>query len=362
MLCAMADQVTLRDIAEESGYSIAAVSLALRRKPGVSDATRERILKIAETLGYPLNGPEDIASSEVLKNLGLIVKSEPEIPPRANPFYSRILAGIEDVCRQEDINLLYAKILVDSNNRPVQIPKLLSYMKLDGLLIVGAFVDETVASQIKNHLQIPVVLVDAYAIHEDYDVVVSDNFAGAYSAVKYLIAKGHRHIGMLGGCQSSYPSLQERRRGYEQALLDYDIPHSYLTDCKLHPDEAFRATQTLLKTHSQITAIFGCNDEVSIAAIQAAQMMGRKVPEHLSIIGYDDIDFSRYVTPPLTTMRVDKVMMGREAVRLLLWRFRYPDAARMTVTVHSPLVERSSVIPCAEAQAPESTSNPKSER
>jgi len=344
----MADQVTLRDIAEESGYSIAAVSLALRHKPGVSDATRERILEVAETLGYPLNGPEEPDPSEVLRNLGLIFKSEPEIPPRANPFYSRILAGIEDVCRQAEINLLYAKILVDSNNHPVQIPKLLSYKKLDGLLIVGAFVDEAVASQIEGQLQIPVVLVDAYAIHEDYDVVISDNFAGAYTAVKYLIDKGHQHIGMLGGCQSSYPSLQERRRGYEQALVDCDIPHSYLTNCSLHPDEAFKATQELLETHPQVTAIFGCNDEVSIAAIQAAQTMGRNVPERLSIIGYDDIDFSRYVTPPLTTMHVDKVMMGREAVRLLLWRMKYPSAARMTVTIHSPLMERASVVPYFE--------------
>lgn len=358
----MANQVTLRDIAEESGFSIAAVSLALRHKPGVSDATREHILEVAETLGYPLNGPEEIASSEVLRNLGLIVKSEPEIPPRANPFYSRILAGIEDVCRQEEINLLYAKILVDSNNRPVQIPRLLSYKKLEALLIVGAFVDGAVASQIEGQLRIPVVLVDAYAIYDEYDVVVSDNFAGAYTAVKYLIDKGHRHIGMLGGCQSSYPSLRERRRGYEQALVNCDIPHSYLTDCSLNPDEAFKATQELLEAYPQITAIFGCNDEVSIAAIQAAQTMGRKVPEQLSIIGYDDIDFSRYVTPPLTTMRVDKVMMGREAVRLLLWRLQHPDAARMTITVHSPLVERSSVLPHTAELAPEAPIDQKSER
>ena len=344
----MADQVTLRDIAEESGYSIAAVSLALRHKPGVSDTTREHILAVAETLGYPLKGSEEADPSGELKNLGLIVKSEPENPPRANPFYSRILVGIEDVCRRGDINLLYAKILVDSNNHPVQIPKLLSHSELDGLLIVGAFIDEAVTSQLEDQLQIPVVLVDAYAANKAYDAVVSDNFSGAYTAVKYLIDQGHRHIGMLGGCQSTYPSLRERRRGYEQALLDYEIARSYLTDCTLRPDDAFDVTQELLETNPQLTAIFGCNDEVSIAAIQAAQKMGRNVPEHLSIIGYDDIDFAQYVTPPLTTMRVDKIVMGREAVRLLLWRLRFPDAARVTVTVHSPLVERSSVIPCSE--------------
>ena len=352
----MTDQITLRDIAEESGYSIAAVSLALRHKSGVSESTREHILQIAETLGYPLKSPEEIVRPESLKNLGLIVKSEPENPPRANPFYSRILSGIEGVCRQEEINLLYAKIPVDSDNHPVQLPKLLSHEELDGLLIVGAFINETVTSQVEDYLQIPVILVDAYAIDKDYDAVVSDNFSGAYAAVKYLIDKGHRHIGMLGGCQSTYPSLKERRRGYEQALADYDIPHSYLTQCDLHPDEAFDATQELLEANSQVTAIFGCNDEVAIAAIHAAGKMGRNVPERLSIIGYDDIDFAQYVTPPLTTMHVDKIVMGRAAVRLLLWRLGYPDAARMTVTVHSPLVERSSVLPhYSEKLAPVST-------
>jgi len=341
----MANQVTLRDIAEESGYSMSAVSLALRNKPGVSEATREHIMEIAETLGYPLKDLEATDQPKTPRNLGLIVKSEPESQPRANPFYSRILAGIEDACRQEEINLLYAKILVDTNNYPVQIPTLLSNEELDGLLIVGAFVNEEVTSRVKDQLQIPAVLVDAYAVNEDYDAVLPDNFAGAYAAMSYLIEKGHQHVGLLGGCQSSYPGLKERRRGYEQALHDHDLSQAYLTSCTLQPDEAFSATQELLATNPQITAIFGCNDEVSIAAIHAARDIGKHVPEDLSVMGFDDIDFAQYVTPPLTTMRIDKVMMGREAVRLLLWRLHHPNAARMTITIHSPLVERASVVP-----------------
>jgi LacI family transcriptional regulator len=345
----MADQVTLRDIAEESGYSMAAVSLALRHKPGVSEATRERILQVAEALGYPLKDPEEKECLDAPKNLGLIIKSEPDIPPRSNPFYSRILAGIEDACRQEEINLLYAKLPVDTNNFPVKIPPLLSNEGLDGLLVVGVLVNDAFTSRIEKHLQIPVVLVDAYAVNKDYDAVLPDNFAGAYAAVTYLIGKNHKHIGMLGGCQSTYPGLKERRRGYKQALEDHDISDYYLTRCTLQPDEAAKATQELLEANPQVTAIFGCNDEVSIAAIHAARNVGRSVPEHLSVIGFDDIEFAQYVTPPLTTMRIDKVMMGREAVRLLCWRMQNPDAARMTITVHSPLMERASVVPYCEA-------------
>ncbi|MGC9332675.1 MAG: LacI family DNA-binding transcriptional regulator, partial [Anaerolineae bacterium] len=313
-------------------------------KSGVSETTRAHILQIAETLGYPLKNPGEETSIEAPQNLGLIVKSEPESPPRANPFYSRILAGIEDACRRERINLLYAKMPVDDNNYPVHMPTLLTHEDLKGLLVVGVFINDAISPKITN-LGIPVILVDAYTLHQDYDAVVSDNFSGAYAAVNYLIEKGHRHIGILGGCQSSYPSLQERRRGYEKALQDQGIQQTYLTRCALQPEAALDATRELLEEHPQITALFGCNDEVAIAAIHAAREVGRHVPEDISIIGYDDIDFAQYTTPPLTTMHVDKVMMGQEAVRLLYWRLEHPDAVRMTVTVHSPLVERGSVIP-----------------
>ena len=354
----MADQITLRDIAEKSGYSMAAVSLALRNKPGVSETTRKHIIEVAQTLGYPLRSLEDTNQSTTPRNLGLIIKSEPESPPRANPFYSRILAGIEDACRREEINLLYAKLPVDTNNYPAQVPALLTHDQLQGLLIVGVFVNETITPQI-SRLGIPVVLVDAYAAKEDYDAVLPDNFAGAYGAVTHLIDKGHRHIGMLGGCQSNYPGLKERRRGYGKALQDHGISDTYLTKCTLQPDEATQATRELLEANPQVTAIFGCNDEVSIAAIHAARNMGRDVPEHLSVMGFDDIDFAQYVTPALTTMRIDKVMMGQEAVRLLRWRLQHPDAARVTITIHSPLMERASVVPPRAASKTEALSEAK---
>ncbi len=345
----MANQVTLRDIAKKSGYSMAAVSLALRNKPGVSEATRRHIMEIAQKLGYPLKDSAETGPPPTPRNLGLIIKTEPEKPPRANPFYSRILAGIEDACRQKESNLLYARLPVDTNNYPAQIPPLLSNGELDGLLVVGVYVDDTITARIERYLQIPVVLVDAYAVNEEYDAVLPDNFVGAYAAVTYLIDKNHRHIGMLGGCQSNYPGLKERRRGYEQALRDRGISDVYLTRCTLQPDEAAQATQELLEANPQVTAIFGSNDEVSIAAIHAARKMGREVPEQLSVIGFDDIELARYVTPSLTTMRIDKVMMGREAVRLLHWRLENTNAAHVTITVHSPLMERASVGPYRKA-------------
>ena len=194
-------RVKMPDIAQESGVSISTVSLVLRDKPGIPPETRQRVQKIAQQLGYRPRG-STVRSHSVsvrLRSLGLILKSEPGVAPRANPFYSHVLAGIEEICRQKKINLLYATLPVDVNNHPVEVPRLLLEESTDGLLVVGALLDDALAPVLRQKAM-PIVLVDAYALSEKYDAVVSDNVHGAYQAVSYLIQRGHRHIGMVGSC------------------------------------------------------------------------------------------------------------------------------------------------------------------
>lgn len=274
--------------------------------------------------------------------MGLILKSEPGVAPRANPFYSHVLAGIEEICRQKKINLLYATLPVDVNNHPVEVPRLLLEESTDGLLVVGALLDDALAPVLRQKAM-PIVLVDAYALSEKYDAVVSDNVHGAYQAMSYLIQRGHRHIGMVGSCPDGYPSLRERRQGYVQALKEHGLTEIYFTDCTPNKEAATEATTKLLSQHSQVTAVFGCNDETALAAMRAAQAFGRKVPEEFSVIGFDDIDLSQHVTPALTTMHVDKVGMGRMAVQLLVNRIEYPEAEPVTSVIRPRLIERDSV-------------------
>jgi LacI family transcriptional regulator len=338
----MKEKVKISDIARQSGVSVSTVSLVLNNKRGISPETRLRVLKSAGELGYPIKPTVPQEKNNLMTTIGMVVKIDPDITPQANPFYSKVIVGIEDACRRKGINLLFVTLPVDENNCPLEVPQLLHNNLVDGLLMVGTIIDNNPAFIPHRH-SIPIVLVDGYSSLESFDTVVSDNFRAAYQAVNFLIEKGHRHIGLVGGNENCFPSLKDRRNGYLRALKDKGISEFLMANFNINKSHGFPETITLLKEHSQITALFCVNDDVASAAIRGAQSLGRRVPEDLSIIGYDDTYIAANTHPALTTMQVDTVAMGRAAVHLLSLRLENPDSARMTLTIHPKLVERESV-------------------
>jgi len=336
----MDQRITINDVAEKSGVSIATVSLVLNNRPGVSQATRTRVIGIAEALKYPFKG--GITRAARLENLGMVVKSEPNIPPHANPFYSKVIMGIEEACRRNEINLLFATLPVNEDNHPTDIPSLLSSSLPDGLLMVGAFVDETIIAATSRR-KLPIVLVDAYSDRGNYDAVVSENFGAAYQGVEYLLQKGHCHIAFAGSEVNAYPSLRDRRNGYLRALKDHNITDVYTADYNIMKSSGEAEITALIYEHPEITAILGVNDNVAASVISLLQGLGKRVPEDFSVIGYDDSIFAIRCSPALTTMHVDTETMGRAAVQLLSMRLEHPESACMSMTIHPTLVERQSV-------------------
>lgn len=332
-------KVTISDIARASDVSPATVSLVLRHKPGVGRDTRERVLRSARSLGYPL--PVSQASSDSLSSIGLIMKVRPNDPPLNNFFYAPVLAGIEASCRKRKINLFYAHLPVDADNNPLEPPRLLTEQHADGLLFVGAVLN-AVTTQILAQQGVPVVLVDAYAETGRYDSVVTDNQRGGRRATEYLIAHGHRHIGIVGSKADAYPSILERRTAFLDVMAEHGLTPQF-ADCHHHPDEAVPAATAFLEAHPEVTAVFGVNDDVAISVIQAARALGRRVPEELSVIGFDNISLAQHMTPPLTTMRVDKMGMGRLAADLLINRITHPEAGHVCTMIRPSLIERASV-------------------
>ncbi|MFO7680637.1 MAG: LacI family DNA-binding transcriptional regulator [Chloroflexota bacterium] len=337
----MTGKVTISQIAKMCGVSPATVSLALNNKPGISEETRSRIVAAARELGYLPSAGVSVRRARALSTIGMVVKTEPDLLPPANPFYSQVIVGVDDACRDMGINLLFAMLPVDRHNRPVSAPPLLVNSAVDGLLMVGAFVDETIDAILGERVP-PIVLVDGYSDTESYDAVVSDNFGGAYQAVEYLIEQGHRHIGLIGSEPDCYPSLAERRHGYLRALKEHDIGETYLADFNVNRSQGGEETAVLLTAHPEVTALFCVNDNVAVGAMQAAHRLGRQVPSDLAIVGYDDTYLATSVSPALTTMHVDTRAMGRAAVHLLALRLEKPDAARSTLIVHPNLIVRDS--------------------
>ena len=240
----MAQKVTMEDVARQSGVSLATVSLVIRGRPGINDETRQRVLEAARALGYQKRSPADGHAARTAQTVGVLIKGRADDAPLANPFYAPLLAGIEAACRKSRLNLLFATIPVNLDNHPIEVPRLLEEGDVDGIMLVGAFVDETVTRLIERRA-LPLVLVDAYT-EACYDIVGTDNFRGAYQAVTYLLDCGHRRIGLVGTQPDAYPSLRERRRGYIQALEDHGIAEGYFGDCRIASDEELDAAVRLL--------------------------------------------------------------------------------------------------------------------
>jgi LacI family transcriptional regulator len=336
-------RVTMAQVAQQSGVSLSTVSLVLRDRPGVGPGTRRRVLKSAKDLGYIPKRPTAPYTAD-LTNIGMILKAEPDRVPEANKFYSRVVAGIETACRRMGTNLFYASMTVDEDSHPLELPRILVEQdSADGLLLLGVYLNEALNPVIDRRTT-PIILVDAYATSGAHDAVVSDNVAGACEAVTYLISHGHRHIAFVGSHPKAHPSIQERQRGYERALGDHGITDRYSAECHIaNNGEVIAATTSLLHESPEITAVFGANDDVAIGVIDAAHGMGLKVPDDLSVVGFDNIDLAERVSPSLTTMHVDKVGMGRLAVQLLVNRVEHPQSTPVRAVVCPRLIERGSV-------------------
>lgn len=336
----------MKDIARESGVSLSTVSLVLNDKPGLPQETRLKVFSIARELGYEVRSiPPILLKPTVLKTIGMLVKRAQgdSAPPSANIFFSHVIDGIEAGCRQENISLLYGTLPVDENNNALEIPPLVVDPRIDGLMLVGNFIDEQLNAAIKQR-GIPVVLAEAYCCSGDYDAINIDNSEGAYNAVNYLIAKGHRDIAFLGSFPNSRISFRYRRQAYAQALKDHGISQTYYGDCPHNNGEAIiAATRWLLTEYPQITAIFACNDEVAMIGMHGVTATGKRVPEDISFIGFDNNANAEYSIPPLTTMNVDKISMGRLAVQLMISRAENPDQGFISMILHTNLIERQSV-------------------
>lgn len=331
---------TLADVAEAAGLSPAAVSLALRGKAGVSEATRARVVEAARSLGYrPLAGVS--RQHQKPMTIGLVIKAVHGDSLQANRFYNPVIAGIEESCRTHHMDLMLVAMPVDRHYYPTEVPRIVTDRTCDGLIVVGAHLSQATAEILRAAPA--AMLVDAYAEDDDFDSVATDNVGGARTAVEHLVLRGHREIAILGTELQAFPSILQRRRGYEQVIAESGLKPRYIDTPYWPPDAAAMMGVQYLRSHSEITAVFCANDAVAVALLQASRQAGISVPDQVSVVGFDDIDLASFVSPALTTMAVDKVGMGRIAVALLAYRLEFGKECVTQTLVRSRLVERQSV-------------------
>ncbi len=345
-----AHRPTLKDIAKASGVSLATASAALNEKQGVAPETRARVLEVATSLGYNLRGKKLTRPEAELKIIGLVIKHDLDVVRGANPFYSHVQFGVSDFCQRHNISLMVATMDVDVSNHPISWPAMITQNHIDGLILAGAFIDDTVEI-IKRKFDFPIVLVDSYSSTLQCDSVVTDNFGGARKAVEYLVKNGHERIGLAGWNPLSPPSIQLRQQGYLRVLNAYGLK-PFIVETQLSRAGGQKAATKLLASNPQVTALFCCNDETAIGAISAIRQLGLEVPRDVSVVGFDNIDLAAEVSPALTTVHVHKTWMGALGVQTLIERVQHPDKPKTTIVMDTDLIVRHSVA-CIAAPDPE---------
>ncbi len=303
-------RVTIADVAREAGVSMMTVSRAVNNKEGLSEETRERILEIVDRLGYR---PNTIARGLVTKRtgtLGLVV------PDNANPFFSELARGVEHAAYAEGYNVFLCNTEEDKD-RELAVLYSLSEKLVDGVIVCSSRLPDDELEEALAFHNVNVLI--NRMLHGHSTVLRVDDVKGGRIAVNHLIQSGRQTIGYLAGPENSF-SGQQRAKGYRIALGAAGLPYNsdWVKHCLPMVEAGQDATHILLSHYSEITALFCYNDLVAVGALKACVDLGYKVPDDLAIVGFDDIMLASLVTPPLTTCRVPRYELGREAAQMVL--------------------------------------------
>ncbi len=301
-------QVKLRDIAEKAGVSVNTVSRALRNKSDVGKTTKEAIQQLADQLGYVL--PSSSPSVNQILSIGVLIQDI------MNPFYTRMIQGIDTVISQEGANLIFGC----SYRQELREQEVLSFFceqQVDGLLISNVLNPNYILHELED-CTIPTVYLSQRFEQHEVDYVLNDNYYGASIAAEHLMKLGHIHIAHIAGPYAQ-SSAQERLRGYQDALQAAKLPvkNQLVRSCDSTMQSGYYQTKDLLQSEENITAIFAYNDLVALGAYKAVKEAGLHIPADISLIGYDDIEFVEFLEIPLTTVHQPIEEIGRKAAELL---------------------------------------------
>lgn len=341
---------TIRTIAAEVDLSPTTVSLALRGDDSIPPETRDRVIAAAQALNY-IHTPRRQRNTITSRQLVYIIKDYGDQPVSANPFYGKILNGVEHACQEAEVRLHFVVMNHDYPEKTELPPALTS--RPDGVIVSSPY-PRAVVDRIAREARCPLVLIDNMFPASPYDTVMADDFGGGYQAAQHLLENGHCHILAVSGLALSQyhpPSFNERYRGYEAACIDYGtkplplalIPPEIEDQFRTVNQEKFKVwLQSLMQQHPQITGFFGTGDLYAIRLIHTLTALGYRVPEDYSVIGCDDYEMSGIITPPLTTIRLYQRVMGQVATQQLLRRIIGGNAPPLHLTVGTDLIRRGS--------------------
>lgn len=336
-------KVTIKSLAEEFGVDKATASRALSGKPGVSDSLRNKIIARAKKLGYEPNVQARALATGKTRNIGLVFCDETSYFLE-NPFYTSVLAGIGAEAVERGFGLTFCSLSADDFQPGGELPRVFRESRADGYLFVGDQDDALIRAAHKEGF--PMLLVDHMIRGAgNIQTIMIENIDGACKAMEHLINLGHRRIAYLTGSLVS-PSFSERLAGYHAAVRAHDCDKDpELVQVGEYGEAGYDCMNRLLDLKTPPTAVFACNDINAMQAIKAMHERSVRIPEDISIIGFDDSRAATDSWPALTTMGVDKQKMGRVAVDKLLALIEGKSEFVQRTAVYAELVVRESTCP-----------------
>ncbi|MEZ3498802.1 HTH-type transcriptional repressor PurR [Pantoea sp. KPR_PJ] len=329
---------TIKDVAKRAGVSTTTVSHVINKTRFVAEETRNAVWQAIQELHY---SPSAVARSLKVnhtKTLGLLATSSEA------PYFAEIIEAVEHHCFERGYTLILGNAHNDLQKQRAYL-SMMAQKRVDGLLVMCSEYPEDLLKMLEENRNIPMVVMDWGESRGDFTDTVLDNaFQGGYLAGRYLIERGHRDIGAIPG-QLERNTGGGRHAGFLKALEEAGIAvrSEWIVQGDFEPESGYQAMQQILQQKQRPTAIFCGGDIMAMGAICAADEMGLRVPQDISVIGYDNVRNARYFTPALTTVHQPKAQLGEKALEMLLDRITSKREESQTIEVHPALIERRSV-------------------
>ena len=330
---------TIKDVAKMAGVSTTTVSHVINKTRFVAKETEEAVMQAIKSLKY---SPSAVARSlkvNTTKSIGMIVTTS------ESPYFAEIIHAVEDHCYRQG----YSLFLCNTQNDPEKIKnhvEMLAKKRVDGLLVMCSEYTQHSLDVLSGFSSVPMVVMD-WGPNVDTDIIEDNSFTGGYLATKHLIDCGHKEIGLIAG-ELDKTTARTRYEGFVKAMNETNLPihENWIMEGFFEPEDGYECMNKILSQDSLPTAVFCCNDVMALGAISAITEKGLRVPDDISIIGYDNIHSSRFYAPPLTTIHQSKSRLGAQAVNLLFERIANKDNdnhEKHRIAIHPELVIRKSV-------------------
>lgn len=322
----------IQEVAKKANVSVATISRVLNNSPYVKNETRERVLDAIKELNYSPNLSGRILRRNETKIVLVL------LPTISNPFYSKAVTGIRHTADKLGYLILICNTESDAK-KEMEYLNLLKFKQADGAIMMSKESDIEKLEEIgASH---PIVQCFEYRKSDKLSYVSVDNEQAAYEAVKYLIELGHKRIGLVG-CDTKYPSAEQRESGYKKALRDANIEID--SDLIIRGDYGFRSGYNCAGklVEQKPTAIFAISDMQAIGVTKALKGMGLKVPEDISVVGFDNVTFSEIYDPGITTVSQPTYNMGSKAMDILIGELKGESKAPQQIIMKHELIIRES--------------------